>query len=267
MLGVADSPASWYYVLGISIVAAGSVQALRPGGGLRLPLPNSGAAESEGADPSRAAATEKTSSDLGEPMSSAHAGTDSARPRAGAQSGSFRCEVCGYVITLSADDILPECPGCGAAAHTRDRVALYSATDDELVEATRNALDEPGRYLVFRYAGTVRSVPLRGNSMRIGRSLSADVRLDDPTVSRRHAVVAVDGDVVRILDDRSLNGVLVNGRRIESHELLDDDEIIVGRYRLRFIDLMQAAASPAGSERADAGPATQIIEHRAADGD
>jgi pSer/pThr/pTyr-binding forkhead associated (FHA) protein len=45
---------------------------------------------------------------------------------------------------------------------------------------------------------------------------------------------------VRVLDDRSLNGVFVNGDRVEWRELHDGDEILVGRYRLTF---MEAAAA------------------------
>ena len=50
---------------------------------------------------------------------------------------------------------------------------------------------------------------------RIGRSLAADVRFDDPTVSRRHALIVRQPDGVRLLDDRSLNGVFVNGARVD----------------------------------------------------
>ena len=71
---------------------------------------------------------------------------------------------------------------------------------------------------------------------RIGRSLAADIRFDDPTVSRRHALIVRQADGVRVLDDRSLNGVFVNGDRVEWSALGDGDEIIVGRYRLHFVD-------------------------------
>ena len=72
--------------------------------------------------------------------------------------------------------------------------------------------------------------------MRIGRSLSAHLRFEDPTVSRRHDVLIAEADGVRVLDDRSLNGVFVNGERTVSRLLADGDEIVIGRYRLRFAD-------------------------------
>ncbi len=61
------------------------------------------------------------------------------------------------------------------------------------------------------------------------------MRFDDPTVSRRHALIVRQPDGVRLLDDRSLNGVFVNGTRVDGRTLSDGDEIIVGRYRLMFL--------------------------------
>jgi pSer/pThr/pTyr-binding forkhead associated (FHA) protein len=39
-----------------------------------------------------------------------------------------------------------------------------------------------------------------------------------------------------VLDDRSLNGVYVNGERVQWSELSDGDEVGIGRYRLHVID-------------------------------
>jgi pSer/pThr/pTyr-binding forkhead associated (FHA) protein len=71
------------------------------------------------------------------------------------------------------------------------------------------------------------------------------VRFDDPTVSRRHALIVRQADGVRVLDDRSLNGVFVNGERVEWRVLTDGDEIVVGRYRLHFLEAA-ADMEPAG---------------------
>ena len=78
--------------------------------------------------------------------------------------------------------------------------------------------------------------PLQEEWTRVGRSLAADVRFDDPTVSLRHALIVRQPDGVRVLDDRSLNGVFVNGERVEWRALDDGDEIVVGRYRLHFLE-------------------------------
>jgi len=171
-----------------------------------------------------------------------------------AGTGSFRCEICGHVVTMATADVLPSCPGCDGASFTR--ASLFSGAPrfkrvepdatpsgtEALLGAARDAIDVPGRYLVFHDAGSIRTVAMSGTSMRIGRSLSADLRFEDPTVSRRHAVLLLEADGVRLLDDRSLNGVFVNGARVVSQPLQDGDEIVIGRYRLSFADLSSAPA-------------------------
>src|SRR4051794_41335648 len=76
-------------------------------------------------------------------------------------------------------------------------------------------IEEPGQYLAWSEGGRVHVAPLEREWTRVGRSLAADVRFDDPTVSRRHALIVRQADGVRVLDDRSLNGVFVNGERVE----------------------------------------------------
>lgn len=108
---------------------------------------------------------------------------------------------------------------------------------DAWLQDAREQLEQPGEYLAYEDGEELKTVALTREWTRIGRSLAADVRFDDPTVSRRHALVVRQADGVRVLDDRSLNGVFVNGSRIEWKVLQDGDEILVGRYRLRFLSI------------------------------
>ncbi len=89
-------------------------------------------------------------------------------------------------------------------------------------------------YLEIESGAQRRVVPLADEVTHLGRGLSADVRLDDATVSRKHAVIVRRGDDAVILDDRSMNGVWVNGERITEVTLRDGDEILLGRIGLRF---------------------------------
>jgi len=101
----------------------------------------------------------------------------------------------------------------------------------------REQIQRPSEYLAFSEDGHEKVVALTREWTRIGRSLTGDLRLDDPTVSRRHALLGRQRDGARLLDDRSLNGVFVNGERVEWTILHDGDEIEIGRYRLNFISL------------------------------
>ncbi len=108
---------------------------------------------------------------------------------------------------------------------------------------TRDGLTVPGRYLAYEEAGRHVVAPLAQEWTRIGRSLAADVRFDDATVSRRHALVVSQAEGARVLDDRSLNGVYVNGERVEWIALADGDEIMIGRHAIYFLDTATVGAA------------------------
>jgi pSer/pThr/pTyr-binding forkhead associated (FHA) protein len=166
-----------------------------------------------------------------------------------AGTGSFRCVQCDYVVSLAAADALPPCPSCGGSEYVRASLFTAQHATAETVpehmdvsaqpwlDGVRDSLDEAGQYLVFQEDGKAVVHQLSREWTRIGRSLAADVRFDDPTVSRRHALVVHRADGVRVLDDRSLNGVFVNGERVEWHALRDGDELVVGRHHLHFVDV------------------------------
>ena len=174
-----------------------------------------------------------------------------------AGAGSFRCDSCGFGVALHELDQVPACPECGGRRFRRsslfgDEIAKSDHREVEGVprwlEQARDALVRQGDYLAFEDDKRVRVVPLQDGWTRIGRSLSAHVRFDDPTVSRRHALIYRDEGGARVLDDRSLNGVFKNGERVELAELEDGDEIEVGRFRLFYVGLSgEPAARRAGS--------------------
>jgi FHA domain len=135
---------------------------------------------------------------------------------------------------------IPTLPGVGSAA------AAPPGARPAWVEDARARLEGAGRWLAHEEDGRERIVPLDREWTRIGRSLAADVRFDDATVSRRHALLVSQADGVRVLDDRSLNGVYVNGERVEWSALRDGDRITVGRHTLWFLDTAGTpAAAPA----------------------
>ncbi|HEY6889341.1 MAG TPA: FHA domain-containing protein [Solirubrobacter sp.] len=123
-------------------------------------------------------------------------------------------------------------PGIGAGA-----VNLSARREPPAwLEETRAGLTTPGRYLAFEQDDRIVVAAVSREWTRIGRSLAADVRFDDATVSRRHALIANEETGVRVLDDRSLNGISVNGRRVEWSPLMDGDELTIGRHTLFFLD-------------------------------
>ncbi len=95
----------------------------------------------------------------------------------------------------------------------------------------------PGRYIEVQGPERTVLIPLGGEAMRVGRGLTAELHLDESSVSRRHAILVPRPSGARILDDRSSNGTFVNGRRIQQADLRGGDVIALGRVVLRYLEL------------------------------
>jgi pSer/pThr/pTyr-binding forkhead associated (FHA) protein len=96
---------------------------------------------------------------------------------------------------------------------------------------------DPGRYIEIQGPDRALLIALADGVMHVGRGIAAELRLDDVSVSRRHAIIVPRLGGVRILDDRSANGTFVNGRRVQQADLHDGDVIVLGRVVLRFLEL------------------------------
>lgn len=165
-----------------------------------------------------------------------------------AGAGSFRCEGCGFAVALHELDQVPGCPQCGGRKFKRASMFMGRSTTEleqldqlpqvappDWLNEAREALVASGDYVAYECEDRVHVVPLQDGWTRVGRSLSAHIRFDDPTVSRRHALFHRDRSGVRVLDDRSLNGVFVNGDRVDWRELEDGDEVGIGAFRLYVV--------------------------------
>ena len=131
-----------------------------------------------------------------------------------------------------------------AAEGITERVDAVSCLDERVRreatpvgQAPVPAPVEPGRYLEVRGPGETLLVRLEQEVTRIGRGLSADLRLDENSVSRRHARLVNDSSGARILDDRSSNGTFVNGQRVEQAALANGDLVMLGRVALRYLEV------------------------------
>ena len=121
---------------------------------------------------------------------------------------------------------------------TTEKIDVIACLDERnRCRASQPQAAMPGRYLEVQGAGETLLVPLGPDVIHIGRGLSADLHLDEGSVSRRHAILVHRGSSARILDDRSANGTLVNGRRVTQADLNSGDVIVLGRVVLRYLEL------------------------------
>lgn len=68
----------------------------------------------------------------------------------------------------------------------------------------------------------------------LGRSKEADIRVPDQNVSRRHAEVRLEDDGYWVVDLGSMNGTVVNGKRVDRARLADEDRILLGATEIVF---------------------------------
>ena len=69
----------------------------------------------------------------------------------------------------------------------------------------------------------------------IGRAELNDVRVNNLSVSRKHAVIRREKDRYYLVDLESANGSFVNGTRVARSEIFNNDQIGIGKHILHFL--------------------------------
>jgi pSer/pThr/pTyr-binding forkhead associated (FHA) protein len=92
------------------------------------------------------------------------------------------------------------------------------------------------RFISGKYQGG--EFPLRPNrEIVIGRSSELDMVLVEDMVSRKHAKIVTDENVVTIEDLGSTNGTFVNGEKVRVSEIKDGDRILIGTSIIKLVTM------------------------------
>lgn len=127
-------------------------------------------------------------------------------------------------VVFELDDELPT---------GRFQVRSAAAAGAIAAEATGVPVAAGGTDVPWVEVGTT-THPLARAVTRIGRGADADLRIDDPGISRHHAELRSSGGDVTVVDLGSTNGVLVDGRRIQEQRLRDGARVQMGSTTLTF---------------------------------
>jgi len=140
------------------------------------------------------------------------------------------CPGCGAEVSAETT----ECPKCGA--RLAEPTAAFEPVGVDAVDA--EAAEMPSETPVL----IVRKGPQPGErffidrgKLTIGRDPESDIFLNDMTVSRTHAVVECDANVVNVKDAGSLNGTYLNGEIVESATLKHGDVLQIGTFQMLFM--------------------------------
>jgi len=115
-------------------------------------------------------------------------------------------------------------------------VPVTSTGDRPLTKEDLNTIMRlaDGTALLISTRGAVSGSRYLQDEITVGRDPSSDILLDDSTVSRTHAVFRRINGNYSVIDAGSLNGTYVNRQRVDSQELKNGDEIILGKFRLVY---------------------------------
>src|SRR6202034_2230125 len=81
--------------------------------------------------------------------------------------------------------------------------------------------------LTVRYDGSQRTFAA-GHDVVVGRDLRADIRVTHPLISRAHLLLRFDQGRWLAIDNGSLNGTFVNGRRVPVVDIQDGQSVNIG---------------------------------------
>ena len=76
---------------------------------------------------------------------------------------------------------------------------------------------------------------LRGRDIAIGRGPNVDITTKDPSMSRVHCRILITPDQIVVTDQRSANGTIVNGRKIDRATLVSGATLKLGQSQFRFV--------------------------------
>ena len=97
----------------------------------------------------------------------------------------------------------------------------------------------------FRLRYLQHDLELNEGTFAVGRNASCQLSLDDPLVSRRHALFEVGPSGVTVEDLNSRNGVIVNNHRIDGKVTISvGDRILIGSQELTLLSARDAQQTP-----------------------
>ncbi|WP_145738605.1 FHA domain-containing protein [Saccharopolyspora dendranthemae] len=117
--------------------------------------------------------------------------------------------------------------------HVTGRELPVAGPHPELIPAQRESA-ETMRLVVGRGPDAGAELAISAPLTAIGRHRDCDIVIEDVTVSRYHAELEVEGDRCFLVDGGSLNGTFVNRRAVDRVELVEGDEIWIGKARFLF---------------------------------
>lgn len=117
-----------------------------------------------------------------------------------------------------------------------DKTVVLKGDSDTIKLEKEKAKDQEACLIIVRGTPLSKRYELTQARMYMGRDASAEIILNDPNVSRKHAEVIKEGEEVKLRDNSSTNGTFVNDKKIEGTVTLRKEDMIkVGNTILKYL--------------------------------
>ena len=128
---------------------------------------------------------------------------------------------------------LPMSRGNESGQQLGSETVVYDKSDLERLRALDKRIPT---LLVLKGADTGLRIAIKNNRVSLGRTIDADIVLNDSLISQCHAEIICDWETgtYTVIDLDSTNGTFVNDRAIDRREVTDGDKIFLGSTILKF---------------------------------
>lgn len=117
-----------------------------------------------------------------------------------------------------------------------EKTVILKGDSDTLKTEREAAKNSNACLIVIRGTPQGKRYDVSQNNMFIGRDVAAEIQLNDPNASRKHAEIIKEGGAVKLRDNGSTNGTFVNDKQIkETVTLRKEDMIKIGNTILKFL--------------------------------
>jgi FHA domain len=149
------------------------------------------------------------------------------------------CSRCGGDVPKGPGGAAVTCPHCGATQPDPSWTLPFTPAGISTLESSRGESGglAPGKkYALVVVSGRSPGQVIAIDKPRVilGRA-HCDIVLEDPELSRQHALIAINGTNVRLEDLNSTNGTFVGGERVAQVDLSDRSEFRIGGHELVFV--------------------------------
>jgi pSer/pThr/pTyr-binding forkhead associated (FHA) protein len=144
---------------------------------------------------------------------------------------------------------------------------------EDIRTASDAAASRPARapkLFVTHNGETIAAIDFQGERLLVGRSEHNELRINSRFISRHHALFVRHDNSTFLMDLNSTNGTFVNSRRISNLMLKNDDIVLIGNHRIKFVDPNAAGRcrlqrnhrhEKPGRHSPTAGPRTNLQGH------